>query len=156
MSLPDCCLLTTYYIKGTVATDSLIIQERGDFQHTGTFLQRQCQNYKIHCLGCHIILIDRLFYSGFVTCWIIVVLQLFSRVWLFATLWTAHTRVPCPSPTPGACLNSCPLSQWCHPTISSLVIPFSSCLQSFPATGFFLVNQFFTSGGQSIGASAST
>ena len=66
-----------------------------------------------------------------------------------------HARLPCPSPTPGACSNSCPLSQWGHPTISSSVIPFSSCLQSFPASGSFPISQFFTSGGQSIAASAS-
>ena len=65
-----------------------------------------------------------------------------------------HTRFPCPLPTPGLCSNSCSSSQWCHPTISSSRIPFSSCLQSFPATGSFLLSQFFTSGGQSIGASA--
>ena len=62
---------------------------------------------------------------------------------------------PCPSPTPGAYSNSCPLSRWCHPTISSSVIPFSSCLHSFPASGSFPMSQFFTSGGQSIGVSAS-
>ena len=67
-----------------------------------------------------------------------------------------HSRFPCPSPTPRACSNSCPLSQWCHPTTSSSVIPFSSCLQSFPASGSFPVSQFFTSGGQSTGVSAST
>ena len=66
-----------------------------------------------------------------------------------------HTRLPCPSPTPGAFSNSCPLSQWCHATISSSVAPFSSCLQSFPASGSFPMSQFFTSGGQSIGTSAS-
>ena len=66
-----------------------------------------------------------------------------------------HTWLPCPLPTPGACSNSCPSSQWCHPTISSSAIPFSSCLQSFPASGSFPVTQFFASGGQSIGASAS-
>ena len=66
-----------------------------------------------------------------------------------------HTRLPCPSPTPGACSNSCPLSWWCCPTISSSVVPFSSCLQSFPASGYFPMSQFFTSGGQSIGVSAS-
>ena len=60
-----------------------------------------------------------------------------------------------PSPTPGACSNSCPLSWWCHSTISSSVVPFSACLHSFPASGSFLMNQFFTSGGQSIGDSAS-
>ena len=66
-----------------------------------------------------------------------------------------HTRPPCPSPTPGACSNSCPLSQWCHLTISSSVIPFSSCPQFFPASGSFPKSHFFTSGGQRIGASAS-
>ena len=67
-----------------------------------------------------------------------------------------HTRPPCPSPTPGAYSNSCLSSRWCHPTISFSVIPFSSCLPSFPASGSFLMSQFFTSGGQSIGVSAST
>ena len=66
-----------------------------------------------------------------------------------------HPRPPCPSPTPGAYSNSCPLSQWYHPTVSSSVVPFSSCLQSFPASGSFPTSQFFTSGGQSIGVSAS-
>ena len=66
-----------------------------------------------------------------------------------------HARSPCPSPTPGDHLNSCPLSQWCHPTILSSVVPFSSCLQSFPESESFQISQFFTSGGQSIGLSAS-
>ena len=66
-----------------------------------------------------------------------------------------HIRLPCPSPTPGAYLNSCPLRQWCHQTISSSFIPFSSHLQSFPASGSFPMSQFFVSGGQSIGVSAS-
>ena len=65
-----------------------------------------------------------------------------------------HTRPPCPSPTPRVHSNSCPSSWWCHPTISSSVIPFS-CLQSFPASGSFPMSQFFPSGGQSIGVSAS-
>ena len=65
-----------------------------------------------------------------------------------------HARPPCPSPTPGACSNSCPLSQWCHPTTSSFV-PFSSCLQPLSASGSFPMSQFFASSGQSIGASAS-
>ena len=65
-----------------------------------------------------------------------------------------HTRLPCPSLTPGACSNSCPSSWWCHPTIPSSVIPFSSHLQSFPASGSFPMSQFFASGGQSIGVSA--
>ena len=66
-----------------------------------------------------------------------------------------HARLPCPSPTPGAYSKSCPLSQWCHPTISSSVIPFLSCLQSFPASGSFPVGWCFASGGQRTGASAS-
>ena len=66
-----------------------------------------------------------------------------------------HGRLPCPSPTPRACSNSCPSSHWCHPTISSSAIPFSSCLQSFPAPGSFPMSQFFASGGQSIRVSAS-
>ena len=65
-----------------------------------------------------------------------------------------HARPPCPSPTPRVCLNSCPL-RWCHPTISSSVVPFSSHLQSFPASGSFQMSQFFTSGGQSIRVSPS-
>ena len=66
-----------------------------------------------------------------------------------------HTRPPCPSPTAGVYPNPCPLSRWCHPTISSSVIPFSSHLQSFPASGSFPISQFFPSGGQSMGVSAS-
>ena len=75
------------------------------------------------------------------------------------SLWThglQHARPPCPSPTPRACSNSCPLSWWCHPTISSTVVPFFSRLQLFPASGSFSESQFFASGGQSIGVSAST
>ena len=66
-----------------------------------------------------------------------------------------HTQLPCTSPTPRARSNSCPSSQWCHPTISPSIVPFSSCLQSFPASGSFPVSQLFTLGGQIIGASAS-
>ena len=66
-----------------------------------------------------------------------------------------HTRLPCPSSTPRVYSNSCPLSQWCHPAISSSLVPFFSFLQSFPASGSFQMSQFFTSGGQSIGVSAS-
>ena len=76
---------------------------------------------------------------------------------VFNSLWLhelQHNRLPCPSPTPEACSNSCPLSQWCHPTISSSVVPFFSCLQSFPASGSFPMSLFFPSGGQRIGASA--
>ena len=66
-----------------------------------------------------------------------------------------HARPPCPSPTPGVYSNSCPLSQWCHPSISSSVVPISSHLQYFPAAGYVLVSQFFATGGQSIGVSVS-
>ena len=59
-----------------------------------------------------------------------------------------HARLPCPLPTPGACSNWCLLSQWCHPTISSFIVPFSSCLQSFPASGSLPLSQFFASGGK--------
>ena len=82
---------------------------------------------------------------------------LFSHSVTSNSLWPhglQHARFPCPS-SPRACSNSCPLSQRCHPTISSSVIPFSSCLQSFPASGPFLMSWLFTSGGQSIGASSS-
>ena len=78
-----------------------------------------------------------------------------SHVQLFSTPWLQHTRLPCPSTTPGDCSNSCPLSWWCHPTISSSVIPFSSRLQSFPASESFPMSQFFSSVGQSIRVSAS-
>ena len=74
------------------------------------------------------------------------------------SLWpheSQHARPPCSSPTPGVHPNSCPLSWWCHPTISSSVIPFSSCLQYFPASGFFPMCHFFASGGQSIRISVS-
>ena len=67
-----------------------------------------------------------------------------------------HTRPPCPSPTPGVYSNPCPLSQWCHLAISFSVVPFSSCPQSFPASGSFQISQLFTSGGQSVAVSAST
>ena len=77
--------------------------------------------------------------------------QSLSHVQLFATPWTAAHRPPCPSPTPRIYSNPCPLSQWCHPAISSSVIPFSH-LQSFPASGSFQMSQLFASGGQSIGS----
>ena len=81
----------------------------------------------------------------------------FRRSVMSDSLWPhglQYTRLPCPSPTPRAYSNSCPLSQWCHPTISSSVVPFSSCLQSFPALGSFLMSWLFVSVDQSIGASA--
>ena len=80
--------------------------------------------------------------------------QSLSCVWLFVTHGLQHTRLPCPSPPPEAYSNSSPLRRWCHPTISSSVVPFS-CPQSFPASGSFQMSQFFPSSGQSIGVSAS-
>ena len=83
----------------------------------------------------------------------------FSHLVVSNSLWSHGlqlARLPCPAPTPGACSNSGPPSQWCHPTISSSVIPFSSCPQSFPASGSFQTSQLFAWGGQSIRVSAST
>ena len=83
----------------------------------------------------------------------------FSRSVVSDTLWpheSQHARPPCPSPTPGVHSDSWPSSLWCHPAISSSVVPFSSCPQSLPTSGSFPMNQFFTSGGQSIGVLAST
>ena len=82
----------------------------------------------------------------------------FSHLVMSDSLWPhgqQHTRPPCSSPTPGAYSNTCPLSRWCHPTISSSVVPFSSCLQSFPASGSFPMSQLFAWGGQSNTVSAS-
>ena len=83
----------------------------------------------------------------------------FSLSFVLDSLWPhglQHAGLPCPSPAPGVYSNSCPLSRWYHPTISSSVVPFSSCLQSFPASGSSLMSQLFLSGGQSFGVSAST
>ena len=74
---------------------------------------------------------------------------------LFRPCGLQHTRPPCPSPTPRVYSDSCPLSRWCHPTISSSVVSFSSCLQFFTTSGSFQMSQFFTSGGQNIGVSTS-
>ena len=79
----------------------------------------------------------------------------FSRVWLLETTWTAAHQASLPITNPGAYSDSCPWNQWCHPTISSSVIPFFSCLQSFPASGSFPMSQFLASGHQRIGVSAS-
>ena len=84
-------------------------------------------------------------------------LSLFSRSVVSNSLWpheSQHTRPPCPSPIPGVYSNSCPLSWWCHPAISSSVVPFSSCPQSLPASGSFPMSKLFASGSQSIGVSA--
>ena len=94
----------------------------------------------------------RIFFKGRIS-----LVQLLSCARLFATLCEPqHARPPCPSPTPRVHPNSCPLSRRCHPTISSSVVPFSSCPQSFLASGSFQMSQLFTSGGQSTGVSAST
>ena len=98
---------------------------------------------------------SKLFLLDFALTYAIVAVQSLSRVWLFAHHESPHTRLPCPSPAPGACSNSCPSSRWCHPTISSSVTPFSSCLPSFPASGSFPMSHLFKSGGQSTRASAS-
>ena len=85
-------------------------------------------------------------------------LLLFSRSVMSKSVWLhrlQHARLPCASPAPGACSNSCPSSQWCHPTISSSIVPFFSCLQSFPASGSFLMSLLFASGGRSISFSFS-
>ena len=85
-------------------------------------------------------------------------LLLFSCPVVSHSLWPhglQHARLPCPFPSPGVWSNSCALSRWCHPTISSSVVPFSSCLQFFPASGSFPMSWFFASGGQSTGVSAS-
>ena len=84
------------------------------------------------------------------------VVQLLSRVRLFVTPWTVVARLPCPSPSPRVCSNLYPLSWSCHPTISSSVIPFSFCFQSFPASGFFPMSPFLASAGQNIEALASS
>ena len=81
--------------------------------------------------------------------------QSLSGIRLFATPWSQHIRPRCPSPAPRVYSNSCPSSQWCHPTISSSVVPFSSCPQSLPASGSFPMSHLLTSGGQSTGVSAS-
>ena len=82
-----------------------------------------------------------------------VLLLLFSHRIMFNSLWLQHAMLPCPSLFSEVCSNACPLCRWCHPTISSSVILFSSCPQSFPASGSFQLSQIFTSGGQSIGVS---
>ena len=117
------------------------------------------------------LVVKGLFFFNIVN-WMIIALQCCVGFWC-KTMWISyssvrsvvsdclrphglqHARPPCPSPTPGACSNSCPSSQWCHPTIASSVIPFFCCPQSLPASGSFPVSQFFASGGQSIGVSAS-
>ena len=90
--------------------------------------------------------------------WCLISSVQFSHSVVSDSLWPPepqHDRPPCPSPTPGVHPNTCPSSRWCHPTITSSVVPFASCPQCFPASGSFLISQLFISGGQSIGVSAS-
>ena len=97
-------------------------------------------------------------FMSLITWWVIIMFLQFSHSVVSDSLRShgpQHARPPCPSPTPGIYSNSCPLSRWCHPTMSSSVVHFSFCLQSFPASGSFQMNQFFVSGGQSIRVSAS-
>ena len=105
----------------------------------------QDRHYYLHCprFASHYLLFQDIFSSVQFSCSVV-----------SDSLWpheSQHTRPPCPSPTPGVHPNPCPLSRWCHPTISSSVVPFSSCPQSFPASGSFQMSQLFASGGQSIG-----
>ena len=97
--------------------------------------------------------LQKIFFVNYIS---ISTVQWLSCVRLFATHEPQHARPPCPSPTPGVHPNSCPLSRWCYPTISSSVIPFSSCPQSFPASGSFPMSQLLASGSQSFGVSTST
>ena len=112
-------------------------------------------NFSVYlCLNIHL----SIYFSIYLKILVTIYHLLFSCEAVSDSLWPhglQHARLPCPSSTPRACLNSCPLSQWCHPTISFSVITFSSCLQSFPESGSFLMSQFFTSGGWSIRASSS-
>ena len=118
-------------------------------------------SYFISCVPCFCLfqveqqvqyLFLKFFFNYF--CWSIMVVQSLSHARLFELHGLQHARLPCPSPSPGVCSNSCPLNQWCHPTISFSVASFSSCLQSFSASGSFLMSGLFASGGQSTGASA--
>ena len=92
----------------------------------------------------------------YIYAYVVIVVQSLSHVWLFVTPGLQHARLPCPSQSPRVCSNLCPLSWWCHLNISSSAALFSFCLQSFPASGSFLMIWLFASGGQSIGASVST
>ena len=117
------------------------ITQGSEYEEAGIVIHFRSYPQHIHTIWCH--------FSS----------VLFSRSVVSDSLWPhgpQHSRLPCPSPTPRVHPNPGPLSQWCHPTISSSVIPFSSCLQSFPASGSFQMSQLFASGGQRIGVSAST
>ena len=141
-----------WFMWGTLSrreAELLVCTQKGSWlcQNTcGPFMRRESSNHPriVTKLGCrdHV----NVFSS----------VQSLSHVRLFVTPWTAARQPPFPSPTPRVHPNPCPLSWWCHSTISSSVVPFSSCPQSCPASGSFPTSQLFTSGGQSIGVSAST
>ena len=137
---------------------------RRPFSHVRLLVTLRTQSARLlcpfsfkHCASCAkpliyliVAYIFPIFFSFSITKEIVVV-QLLSHDPFVTSLWPhelQHTRLPCLSPSPGACSNSCPLSWWCHPTISSLVAPFSSCPQSFPASWPFPVSQLFVSGSQ--------
>ena len=114
--------------------------------------------YKIGCSNLKNLLVSYLFHTPFILFFIFFSVQFGCSV-VSNSLWPhglLHVRPPCPSPMTGVYSNSCPLSRWCHPITSSSVVLFSSWLKSFPVSGSFQMSQFFTSGGQSIGVSAST
>ena len=116
------------------------------------------QEISIHLFKCTLIKVFYNRYSLFTYLFILFSSVQFSHSAMSKSLWShglKHVRLPCPSPTPGTYSNPCALSQWCHPTVSSSVVPFSSHLQSFPASESFQRSQLFTSGVQSIGVSAS-
>ena len=136
-------LFSTYFTEGTTRMIGILcfnswiskhcLQYRSDFQHQGSFS----------------VLEQHLFF-----CSVQFILVAQSCPTLCDPTEPQHARPPCSSPTPRVYPNSCPLSQWCHLTISSSVVPFSSCLQSFPTSGSFQMSQLFASGGQNIGVSA--
>ena len=127
------------------------------------YCRKQCHwklgsRYQVQLVGITLCILTWQSLDIFLFLWAIYCFRIFSRFSSVAqsclTHGLQHTRLPCPSPTPGACSDSCPLSWWCHPTISSSVVPFSH-LQSFPLSGSFPVSQFFISDSQKSAASAS-
>ena len=136
--------LVSYSPWGCKKSDMTEYTHKHKYTHAYTHTQRELNHFVLYLkLRQH--------------CKSTMLLLLFSHQVVSNSLWPhglQHTRLPCPSPSPRVCPSSCPLNRWCHPTISSSVALFS-CLQSFPSSGSFPMNQLFTSGGQSIGASAS-
>ena len=143
--------------KGKMNSPTQVVGSKTEIDRQRMPKQRQMQSYLVALLDVHIPFSDCLF-----KCILSNRLIQFSSVQFSWSVMSdslqphelQHARSPCPSPTRRVHSNSCPLSQWCHPTISSSVVPFSSCPQSLPASGSFPVSQLFASGGQSIGVSA--